>query len=43
MEGKRKVLCIDDEPINLLVLKRFLAEKYEVITAESGLEALLVL
>lgn len=43
MESKQKVLCVDDEPINLLILKRFLAKKYEIITVESGEEALQVL
>jgi CheY-like chemotaxis protein len=43
MRSKQKVLCVDDEPINLLILKRFLAKEYEVIAAESGHEALLAL
>lgn len=38
---KPKILCVDDEPLNLKVLKSFmLGSGYEIITAESGKEAL---
>jgi response regulator RpfG family c-di-GMP phosphodiesterase len=43
MQSKKKVLCVDDEPINLLILRKILGKKYEVITAKHGEEALLVL
>jgi len=43
MQSKKKVLCVDDEPINLLILRKILGKKYEVITATHGEEALLVL
>ncbi|MEQ8705389.1 MAG: response regulator [Phaeodactylibacter sp.] len=43
MQNKKKVLCVDDEPINLLILRKILGRKYEVITAKHGEEALLVL
>ena len=43
MKERKKVLYVDDEPINLLILKRILDKKYEVITAESGHEALSIL
>ena len=34
------VLCVDDEPINLLILKKLLGKKYTVITADSGKQGL---
>lgn len=38
---KPKILCVDDEPLNLKVLKSFMrGSGYEIITAESGKEAL---
>ena len=40
MQSKKKVLCVDDEPINLLILKKILGKKHEVITAEHGEAAL---
>ena len=43
MENKSKVLCVDDESINLFILKRVLGKKYEVITADHGEEALAIL
>lgn len=43
MERKEKVLCVDDEPINLMILKKILGKKYEVITAELGAKALAIL
>jgi YesN/AraC family two-component response regulator len=43
MQNKKKVLCVDDEPINLLILKKILGRKYEVITAKHGEDGLLEL
>ena len=43
MESKKKVLCVDDEPINLLILKKIIGRKYETITAKHGEAALLEL
>ena len=43
MQSKKKILCVDDETINLLILRKILGKKYEVITAKYGEEALLVL
>lgn len=43
METKPKILCIDDEEINLYILKRFMGEKYEVITSNEPHEALGIL
>jgi YesN/AraC family two-component response regulator len=34
-------LCIDDEPINLFIIKKLLGKNFEVITAEEGGKALL--
>jgi response regulator RpfG family c-di-GMP phosphodiesterase len=38
--SKYKVLYVDDEAINLMLFKINLQKKYEVITAENGIEAL---
>jgi DNA-binding NtrC family response regulator len=38
-----KILIVDDEPVNLRTLSRLLRENYDVITAESGDEALKLL
>jgi DNA-binding NtrC family response regulator len=35
-----KIIVVDDEPANLRVLERLLRQDYQVITAESGEEAL---
>lgn len=35
-----KILIVDDEPVNLRTLSRLLRANYEVVTAESGNEAL---
>lgn len=43
MEKKQKVLCVDDEPINLLIMGKNLGKTYEVITAEGGKKALEIL
>ncbi len=40
MGNAGKVLCVDDERINLLILQKLLSRKYEVITAENGAKAL---
>ncbi|WP_018151035.1 GGDEF domain-containing response regulator [Leeia oryzae] len=37
---KKKILVVDDERINLHLLARVLSEQYEVITVQSGLDAL---
>lgn len=38
---KKKILCVDDEPVNLKLLESFLVPKgYEVIKAQDGMEAL---
>lgn len=34
------ILCVDDEPINLMLLKAHLQKKYTVYTAESGIDGL---
>ena len=38
-----KIIVVDDEPANLRVLERLFRREYEVITAESGEEALCLL
>ena len=38
-----KILIVDDEPVNLRTLSRLLRTNYEVVTAESGDEALKLL
>ncbi|MEZ4687758.1 MAG: response regulator [Bacteroidia bacterium] len=43
MGSKKKVLCVDDESINLLIMKNILGKKHEVITAQEGTEALEIL
>ena len=40
---KRKIIIVDDEPANLRVLERLFRNEYEVMTAESGAEALRLL
>jgi len=37
------ILVVDDEPVSLMMLKRLLASKYRVLTAESGHEALKII
>jgi len=32
----KKVLCVDDERINLLILEKLLGKYFEVLTADSG-------
>lgn len=43
MISKKKVLCVDDEPINLLIIEKILGKKYEIIPAEGGVKALEIL
>ena len=38
--GKRQILAIEDEFVNLEILKNILAEEYEVLTAQTGAEAM---
>lgn len=40
MENKLKILCVDDEPINLLVMELSLKHKYEVLKAETGFDGI---
>ncbi|MFY0673991.1 MAG: response regulator [Bacteroidia bacterium] len=37
---KRKILFVDDEPINLFLVKTFMADVIDIETAESGEEAI---
>jgi two-component system response regulator (stage 0 sporulation protein F) len=43
MSKKIKLLYVDDEPINLLLFKSMFEKKYQVLTAESGYEAIEIL
>jgi DNA-binding NtrC family response regulator len=43
MEKKQKILCVDDEHINLLILKKILGKKYDIITAINAFKALEIL
>ena len=36
---KHKILLVDDEPANLRMLERLFRDKYDVVTSESGVEA----
>ena len=38
--SKGKVLIVDDEELNLQLIEAYLNEEYEIITAQSGTEAL---
>ena len=40
---KRRILLVEDEFINQEILKSYLTEAYEVLTADTGEEALAVL
>lgn len=40
---KYKIMVVDDEPANLRVLERLFRSEYEVVTAESGADALRLL
>ena len=37
------ILIVDDEPVNLMMLERVLKQKFEVISAKSGQEAVRIL
>jgi PleD family two-component response regulator len=43
MESKRKILVVDDAAINRIVLKKILLDKYDVLEASNGQEALDIL
>lgn len=43
MKAKTKIIYIDDEPINLLLFKEIMGEKYAVLTVENGEDALTIL
>ncbi|MGH7328632.1 MAG: response regulator, partial [Polyangiaceae bacterium] len=43
MERKPRVLGVDDKPGNLLALEAVLGDRYELVTAQSGPEALSIL
>lgn len=40
MDQRHKILIVDDEPINIMLLERVLEKEYLVCTAKSGLEAI---
>ncbi|MEM6516639.1 MAG: response regulator [Bacteroidota bacterium] len=40
MKNKQKVLCVDDEPINLMIMEKILGKHFDIITAKTGQEAL---
>lgn len=43
MVSKKKVLCVDDEPINLFIMEKFLGKKFDIMTASGGVQALALL
>lgn len=43
MKPQRKILIVDDQPVNRKILSRILADVYATVEAESGYEALTVL
>lgn len=43
MKPQKKILIVDDQPVNRKILSRILADVYETVEAESGHEALTVL
>lgn len=43
MKNEQKILIVDDDPKNLRILEEILSEKYELLNATSGEEALKVL
>lgn len=43
MDGKRKILVVEDNTVNRMTLRKILQQEYEVLEAENGLEALEVL
>jgi len=42
-EERKKILYVDDEEINLMIFKHNLAQKYHILTAENGQNALDIL
>lgn len=40
MDQRHKILIVDDEPINIMLLERVLGKEYLVCTAKSGFEAI---
>lgn len=36
MSSKALILCVDDEPVNLIIMQELLRESYELITVNSG-------
>lgn len=40
MKGKKHLLIVDDDPINIMVLNNLLEDKYKISAATSGLKAL---
>lgn len=43
MSDKYSILCVDDEPINLMLLERNFISKFNVFTAGSGFDGLNIL
>ena len=42
-KNSQRVLIVDDEPINLMMLAKVLEDQVDVVTAKSGEEALAIL
>lgn len=40
MKSIKRILCVDDSPIELKKIKAILSPKYDVVTANTGLEAI---
>ena len=36
MSQKALILCVDDEPVNLVIMEELLQDRYELLTAKSG-------
>jgi putative two-component system response regulator len=36
MSHKALILCVDDEPVNLVILQELLQDRYELTIAKSG-------
>jgi CheY-like chemotaxis protein len=43
MNEKKKILYVDDEPMNILLFTTILKDRYEIYTAENGREGLEIL
>src|SRR5260370_12226416 len=43
LNESHRILIVDDEPVNLMMLEKVLLRKFEVVTAKSGQEALRIL